>query len=127
MYEGEQIPLPDKNARRLKSGVGRTAAEASDPAKPEPPAVPQLPKRLWPKTGRRARRRVDSIANISFAGAVYNVGRARAGTVVEVFTLDGVLHIALDGRIVKRHDVVHTREQEEAALRRKRPSRSRAA
>jgi hypothetical protein len=27
--------------------------------------------------------------------------------VVEVFTVDGVVHIALDGKIVKRHDAVH--------------------
>lgn len=89
--------------------------------------MPQLPRRLWPRPDRRAERRVDRIGNISFAGAVYNVGRAYSGSAVEVFTLNGVVHIALDGKIVKRHDAAHTAEQEEAALRRKRPSPSRAA
>jgi hypothetical protein len=59
--------------------------------------------------------------NISFAGAVYNVGRAFSGGMVEVFTIDGVVCVALDGKIVKRHGARHTPEQEEAALRRKRP------
>jgi hypothetical protein len=49
------------------------------------------------------------------------VGRAYSGSVVEVFTLDGVVHMPLDGKIVKRHDATHMPEQEEAALRRKRP------
>jgi hypothetical protein len=89
--------------------------------------VPQLPKRLWPRPERRAQRRVDPIGNISFAGAVYNVGRAFSGSAIEVFTLNEVVHIALDGKIVKRHDAAHTPEQEEAALRRKRPSKSRSA
>lgn len=119
-YEGEPIPLPEKRVRRVKSGPGRVAADAP-PAKPEP-AVPQLPKRLWPKPDRRAQRRVDSIGNVSFAGAVYNVGRAYSASAVEVFTLNGVLYIALDSKIVKRHDTAHTPEQEEAALRRKRPA-----
>jgi hypothetical protein len=126
-YEGEPIPLPEKRVRRVKSGPGRAASDAPKPARAEPPAVPQLPKRLWPKPDRRAQRRVDSIGNISFASAVYNVGRAYSGGVVEAFTVEGVVHIALDGRIVKHHDAVHTPEQEEAALRRKRPSPSRAA
>jgi len=89
--------------------------------------VPQLAKRLWPKPDRRAQRRVDPIGNISFAGAVYNVGRAFSASAVEVFTVKGVVHIALDGKIVKRHEARHTPEQEEAAMRRKRPSWSRAA
>jgi hypothetical protein len=81
-----------------------------------------LAKRLWPRPDRRAQRRVDPIGNISFAGAVYNVGRAHSGSVVEVFTVEGVVHIALDGKIVKRHDAAHTPQQEEAALRRRRPA-----
>ena len=121
-YEGELIPLPEKNVRRAKLGPGRGVGKASVLNKPEPPAVPQLDKRLWPRPERRAERRVDSIGNISFAGAVYNVGRAHSGSIVEVFTLNGVVHIALDGKIVKRHEVAHTPEQEEAALRRKRPA-----
>jgi hypothetical protein len=120
-YEGEPIPLPEKRVRRVKSGAGPGAEKRSKP-KPEPPSVPQLAKRLWPKPDRRAQRRVDSIGNISFASTVYNVGRAFSGGVVEVFTVDGVVHIALDGKIVKRHDATHTPEQEEAALRRKRPT-----
>jgi hypothetical protein len=123
-YEGEPIPLPEKNVRRAKLGPGRGVEK---PPKPEPPTVPQLSKRLWPKPDRRAERRVDRIGNISFANAVYNVGRAFSGSAVEVFTLNGVVHIALDGKIVKRHDATHAPEQEEAALRRKRPSTSRAA
>lgn len=122
-YAGELIPLPEKRVRRVKSGAGRVAAE-SPPAKPEPPAVPQLSKRLWPKVDRRARRRGDSIANISFAGVVYNVGRAYSGSAVEVFTVEGVVHIAVDGRIVKLHGAAHTTEQEKAALRRRRPARA---
>ena len=105
----------------MQSGSG-LAAEGPKPAKPEPPVVPQLPKRLWPKPDRRAQRRVDSIGNISFASAVYNVGRAFSGRAVEVFTVNGVVHIALDSKIVKRHDAAHTPEQELAALRRKRPT-----
>jgi hypothetical protein len=126
-YEGEPIPLPEKNVRRARLGPGRVVEKPPNPAKPEPPAVPQLPKRLWPRPERRAQRRVDPIGNISFAGAVYNVGRAFSGSAIEVFTLNEVVHIALDGKIVKRHDAAHTPEQEEAALRRKRPSKSRSA
>jgi hypothetical protein len=117
-YEGEPIPLPEKNVRRARLRP-RAAAEKPSTPRPEAPAVPQLAKRLWPKPDRRAERRVDSIGNVSFAGAVYNVGRAFSGAVVEVFTVDGVVHIALDGKIVKRHASRHTPEQEEAALRRK--------
>jgi hypothetical protein len=120
-YEGEPIPLPEKNVRRAKLQRGVAPEKPSKAARPEAPAVPQLAKRLWPNPERRAQRRVDTIGNISFASAVYNVGRAFSGSVVEVFTVDGVLHIALDGKIVKRHDARHTPEQEEAALRRKRP------
>ncbi len=89
--------------------------------------MPQLAKRVWPKPHRRAQRRVDQIGNISFAAAVYNVGRAFSGRAAEVFTVDGVVHIALDGKIVKRHDARHTPEQEDAAFRRKRPQRPNAA
>jgi hypothetical protein len=77
--------------------------------------------RLWPRPDQRAERRVDSIGNISFANAVYDVGRAFSGSVVEVFRVEDVVHIALDGKISKRHDARHTPEQEEAALRRKPP------
>ncbi len=94
-YEGEPILLPEKNVRRTKS-EGTPSAEK--PAKPEAPAEPQLAKRLWPKPDRRAQRRVDAIGNISFGGAVYNFGRAFSGRVVEVFTLNTVVHIALDDR-----------------------------
>ncbi len=121
-YEGEPIPLPEKNVRRAKLAPGRGVEKESKPSKPEPPALPQLSKRLWPRPDRRAERRVDRIGNISFANAVYNVGRAFSGSVVEVFTLNGVVYIAVDGRLVKRHDAAHTPEQEEAALRRMRPT-----
>lgn len=120
-YEGEPILLPEKRVRRVESGPGAAAARPSKPPKPGPLAVPQLAKRLWPRPDRRAPRRVDPIGNISFAGAAYNVGRAFSGSVVEVFTVEGVVYIALDSKIVKRHDAAHTPEQEEAALRRKRP------
>lgn len=123
-HEGEPIPLPEKRVRRVKRGATRGETK---PTKLQPPAVPQLAKRLWPRPDRRAHRRVDPIGNISFAGAVYNVGRAFSGFAVEVFTVDAVVHIALDGKIVKRHDARHTPEQEEAALRRRRPSGSCAA
>lgn len=119
-YEGEPIPLPEKNVRRVMS---KANPGTEKPAKPETPAVPQLAKRLWPRPDRRAERRVDRIGNISFAGAVYNVGRPFSGRVVEVFTLNAIVHIALDGKTVKRHDAAHAPEQEEAALRRKRPAR----
>jgi hypothetical protein len=119
-YEGELIPLPEKNVRRAKLRPGPGAENPSKAARPEAPAVPQLAKRLWPKPDRRAQRRVDPIGNISFAGVVYNVGRAFSGSAVEVFAVDGVVHVALDGKIVKRHDARHTSAQEDAALRRKR-------
>lgn len=43
----------------------------------------------WPPPAARARRKADPIGNVSFAGTVYNVGRAWAGDVVDVFTADG--------------------------------------
>lgn len=126
-YEGELIPLPEKRVRRVKAGLGTAAKTPSKRARPERPVIPQLAKRLWPRPDRRAQRRVDPIGNISFAGAGYNVGRAFSGCAVEVFAVDAVVHIALDGKIVKRHDARHTPEQEDAALRRKRPPDSDAA
>lgn len=108
---GRADPAAREERPPREAGLGRVAAEPPKGAKPEPSPVPQLPKRQWPRPEHRAERRVDRIGNISFASAVYNVGRAFSGSAVEVFTRNAVVHIAIDGKIVKRHDAAHTPEQ----------------
>src|SRR5687767_3220484 len=65
------------------------------------------PMSTWPPLEARARRKVDPIGNVSFAGTAYNVGRGWTGQVVDVFTSDGVLCVAIDDTLVRRHDVRH--------------------
>lgn len=75
------------------------------------------PVSTWPPLAARARRKVDPIGNVSFAGAVYNVGRAWSGEVVDVFTAEGALCVAKDDTLVRRHDVRHDIRKEAAAFR----------
>lgn len=80
----------------------------------------------WPPPEARSRRKVDPIGNVSFAGAVYNVGRARAGEVVDVFTAEGALCVVSEDTLVRRPSVRHDVAKEPAAIRDKRGERARS-
>ena len=80
--------------------------------------APMLAPSQWPPVAERAHRKVNANGDLSFAGAVYNVGRAWAGQVVEVFSLrrNLFLYIAAGESVIKRHPAKHSAAKVRAAL-----------
>jgi len=74
------------------------------------------PPSKWPPKAHRGERKVDPVGNLGFAGVVYNVGRAWAGRLVEVFTTDGMFCIVSDGTMIRNHPARHSLAKEQAAL-----------
>ena len=85
-----------QRAMREASGVTLTAADRR---------WNTLPRREWPRPADRAQRKVDPNGKISFANAIYSVGRDWTGCLVEVFRVEERLYVALNGPILRVHPV----------------------
>ena len=92
---------------------GQRKADCSTPVKEQPPV---LPASEWPPLAERAHRKVNSNGELSFAGVVYNVGRAWAGHVVEVFTVRRNFYIAAGESVIRRHPAKHSAAKGRIAL-----------
>lgn len=68
----------------------------------------------WPAA--RAVRKPTRNGQVSFAGAVYNIGRTWAGRRVEVFTINRIVHFACDGALIRTLPAKKARTKERTAL-----------
>jgi hypothetical protein len=105
--------------RRERKRLAQRAARDAQRAATRQAELPResLARGRWPRKAERAQRKVDPIGNISYANAVYNVGRAWKGQLVDVFTVGDKFYVACGDSIVRSHPIAHDRQKETAALR----------
>jgi hypothetical protein len=84
------------------------APSSTSPREPQP-----LPEQVAPRPPAERLRRVSPSGEVSFATAIYGVGRAYAGELVTVRADRDVVRVFLDGTLIKAHGRKHPPEKEE--------------
>lgn len=110
-YVEQYNALRPHQALGMATPAERFRLRASSPGSPRQPQA--LPEEVAPRPPAERLRRVSPHGEVSFASAIYGVGRAYAGELVTVRADRDVVRIFLDGTLIKSHARKHPPEKEE--------------
>jgi hypothetical protein len=91
-------------------------AQRQPAAAPTPPRIPAQRQARPASSGPTVQRIADGAGAVSFAGSMYQCGRAWARRTIEVSIVAGSVQLAADGKVIRVHAIRHDRTKEHGAF-----------